>query len=220
MQAMGETIFDIIYLFTVISMGFIMVKKGKDEKQYKLFGWMAVLLGFGDAFHLVPRSYALLTTGLEANAKALGFGKFVTSITMTIFYIILYHIWQIRYEIKDRRSLTQIVYALGIVRIFLCFLPQNEWFNYNAPVIWGIIRNIPFALIGLIIIYLFFTEAKRNNDVNMRFMWLAIVLSFGFYIPVVLWSDTIPPIGALMIPKTIAYVWVVFMGYKDMKQNI
>jgi len=48
-------------------------------------------------------------------------------------------------------------------------------------------------------------------------MPLAIILSFGFYIPVVLWSNALPIIGILMIPKTLAYVWVVFMGYKEMK---
>ena len=50
-------------------------------------------------------------------------------------------------------------------------------------------------------------------------MWLAIVLSFAFYIPVVLFSGVFPPIGALMIPKTCAYVWIVWMGYKDMKNK-
>ncbi len=29
-------------------------------------------------------------------------------------------------------------------------------------------------------------------------MWLTIVLSFGFYIPVVLWADAVPLIGMLI----------------------
>lgn len=51
-------------------------------------------------------------------------------------------------------------------------------------------------------------------------MWLAIVLSFGLYIPVVLWANIIPWIGVLMIPKTLAYVWVVIMGYKEFRNQI
>ena len=51
-------------------------------------------------------------------------------------------------------------------------------------------------------------------------MWLTIVLSFGFYIPVVLWADTVPAIGFLMMPKTIAYVWTVLIGYNAMKKEI
>ena len=50
-------------------------------------------------------------------------------------------------------------------------------------------------------------------------MWLTIVLSFGFYIPVVLWAEKIPAIGLLMIPKTCAYVWTVLIGYFDMRKR-
>ena len=53
-----------------------------------------------------------------------------------------------------------------------------------------------------------------------RWMWLTIVLSFGFYIPVVLWADVNPLIGMLMIPKTCAYVWTVLIGYNAMKAEI
>lgn len=44
-------------------------------------------------------------------------------------------------------------------------------------------------------------------------------LSFGIYIPVVLWADAVPMIGMLRIPKTCAYVWMVLIGYFDMRQE-
>ena len=50
-------------------------------------------------------------------------------------------------------------------------------------------------------------------------MWLTIALSFGFYIPVVLWSELYPMVGILMIPKTCAYVWAVLTGYQSMKKR-
>ena len=186
---------------------------------YRLFGTMAVILGCGDAFHLVPRAYALLTTGLEANAAALGVGKLITSVTMTVFYVLLYYIWRMRYEIKGRNALTAAVYGLAVVRIILCCFPQNEWLSYNAPLSWGIWRNIPFAILGILIIVLFYQEAKRHEDRSFRFMWFAVVLSFAFYVPVVLFADAIPLIGMLMIPKTLAYVWVVLMGFFDLRKQ-
>lgn len=219
MQAIMETLFDAVYLIGVISVGIAMIVMGKDKKQYKLFGFMAVLLGSGDAFHLIPRSYALLTTGLEANAAALGIGKLITSITMTVFYVILYHIWRQRYHIKGRNGLSFSIYALSIIRIALCLLPQNQWLNYNAPISWGIYRNIPFAIMGIIIICIFYSEVNRHNDKNFKYMWLAIVLSFALYIPVVLWATTIRWIGILMIPKTLAYVWIVIMGYNELRNQ-
>lgn len=220
MQAIMETLFYIVYLSTVITLGVIMIRKSGDNKQYKLFGIMAVLLGSGDAFHLIPRAYALLTTGFEANAAALGLGKLITSITMTIFYLILYTIWRRRYHITERKALTVSIYSLAIIRIALCLFPQNDWLNYYAPVSWGICRNIPFAIMGIIIIALFYKEAKKHNDKSLGLMWLAIVLSFGFYVPVVLWSNTISWLGMLMIPKTLAYVWIVLMGYNELRAKL
>lgn len=130
MQAIVETLFDTVYLISVITFRIIMIRKSKGNRQFTMFGIMAVLLGSGDAFHLVPRALALCTTGLENFTVQLGLGKWITSVTQTI------------------------------------------------------------------------------------------VLSFAFYIPVVLWADVIPMIGMLMIPKTCAYVWTVVIGYNAMKKEI
>ena len=92
MQAIAETLFDAVYLISVITIGILMIAKSKGNREFRLFGIMAVVLGAGDAFHLIPRAFALCTTGLENFTEALGMGKFITSITMTIFYILLYYV--------------------------------------------------------------------------------------------------------------------------------
>lgn len=217
MQAIMETLFDTVYLITVITVGVLMIRKNGGRKQYLLFGIMAVTLGAGDAFHLVPRAFALCTTGLENYTQALGIGKLITSVTMTIFYILLYYVWRLRYQIQGRKGLTAAVYLLSAARIILCLFPQNAWTSADAPLSWGIYRNIPFALLGILVIVLFYQSARKYHDRSFRFMWLTIVLSFAFYIPVVLFADTIPLLGMLMIPKTCAYVWTVLIGYCDMR---
>ena len=196
-----------------------MFLRGGSDTLVKKFGLMAALLGAGDAFHLIPRMYALWTTGLEANAAALGFGKLVTSITMTIFYLFLYTIWRERYQVQDRKGLSAVIWLLAAARIILCFLPQNDWFSYRQPLAYGIARNVPFTIMGIIIIVLYAQEVKRSDDRVFRFMPLAITLSFAFYVPVVLFASSIPMIGMLMIPKTLAYAWIVFMGWKLFKQS-
>ncbi len=216
MQAIVETLFDTVYLTTVILLGIRMIVKCNGRKQYRLFGIMAIVLGLGDSFHLVPRAVALCTTGLENFTFALGLGKLITSVTMTVFYILLYYVWRVRYQISGRKELTISVYFLSALRILLCLFPQNGWLRANPPLSWGIYRNIPFALLGLLVIVLFYRDAGQQKDPAFRWMWLTIVLSFGFYIPVVLWADTIPMLGMLMIPKTCAYVWTVLIGYRAM----
>ena len=219
MQAVVETLFDAVYLITVITIGIQMILKSNGSKQYRLFGLMAVVLGAGDSFHLIPRALALCTTGLDNYTAALGMGKFITSITMTIFYVLLYYVWRARYKVEGRSKTTAVVYLLSALRILLCLFPQNKWLSADAPLSWGIYRNIPFALLGPLIIVLFYKSAKEHNDRAFRWMWLTIVLSFGFYIPVVLWADVVPMIGMLMIPKTCAYVWTVLIGYQAMSEK-
>ena len=197
MQAIVETVFDAVYLVSVITIGILMICGCKGNHQFKLFGLMAVVLGAGDSFHLIPRALALCTTGFENFTVPLGLGKWITSVTMTVFYVLLYYVWRERYRVKGNNGLTAAVYGLAAVRVILCMMPQNQWLSAESPLSWGIYRNIPFALMGLLI----------------------IVLSFGFYIPVVLWANTVPMIGMLMIPKTCAYVWTVLIGYSAMKKE-
>lgn len=217
-QAIAETVFDILYLCIVLFAGATMLLKGSPL--IKKAGFMAVLLGAGDAFHLIPRCVALWTTGLEAHAAALGIGKLITSITMTVFYLILYDLWRARYQIKGRRGLTVTLWALAVLRFALCLLPQNRWLSYRQPLLFGILRNLPFAAMGIIIIVIFAREAKKAGDREWRWMPLAAALSFALYLPVVLFSGTAPVVGVLMIPKTLAYVWIVFMCWRLYRRSI
>lgn len=220
MQAIFETAFDIVYLVLVITLGIRMIRGNAGRRQYLLFGIMAVTLGCGDAFHLIPRAVALGTTGLENYTAALGIGKLITSITMTIFYVLLYGVWRSRYEVTGRTGLTAAVWVLALVRIALCLMPQNAWTSAAAPLAWGIYRNIPFAILGGVIVVLFYHSARERQDRAFRHLWLTVVLSFACYIPVVLFADAVPMVGMLMVPKTCAYIWTVLIGYQAMKKGV
>jgi hypothetical protein len=217
-QAIGETLFDLLYLSSVITFGIIMLVRSKGWDQYRLFGLMAVVLGAGDSFHLVPRCIALWENDMVGNAPALGIGKLITSITMTAFYILLFYVYRLRYQVKGQRYLDILAWLFAIARVVLCAFPQNEWTSANPSLAWGIYRNIPFALLGLEVIILFALKAKEDKP--FRFMALTIILSFGFYIPVVLFAEKAAWVGSLMIPKTLAYVWTVLIGYSAQREEI
>ncbi|MDR1400129.1 MAG: hypothetical protein LBJ41_09430 [Treponema sp.] len=216
-MAMGETIFDIFYLITVITLGFLFLRRSSGNRQTLLFGIMALVLGFGDAFHLIPRVYALWNGGTSAHPVSIGIGKLITSITVTVFYVLLYHVWQ--QGAKNSRPLLITVYALAAARIALCLFPQNQWLVSEQPLSWSIYRNLPFFALGIIMITLFLAEARSRTRPAFRFIGLAIALSFGFYLPVVLFADQYPWVGALMIPKTCAYLWVLFIGRTTARQT-
>lgn len=206
---LGESIFDISYLVLVISLGLRLIFE--DNRQAKLFAIMAMILGIGDSFHLIPRVISHLSpSGLEANVSALSWGKFVTSITMTIFYILYYYFYRNQSKDYDNKK-KFLVYILATIRILLTLMPQNNWGSANESYAWGIYRNIPFLILGIFLIIWSYREKEKPGLKNM---WWLILLSFAFYIPVVLFADKYPAIGALMMPKTIAYLFIVILGYK------
>lgn len=45
MQSVVETVFDAAYLITVITLGILMIRRSGQSRQFRLFGWMAVVLG-------------------------------------------------------------------------------------------------------------------------------------------------------------------------------
>lgn len=210
-QAIGESVFEVFYLIFAIVMGYRLFTKGKENnnKAIKLFGIATLILGSGDSFHLVPRMYALWTDGIDNHPVSLGFGKLVTSITMTIFYVLLFKGLEEHFGKKDEKT-EKIIVVLAVIRILLCLLPQNQWLSADAPLSFGIIRNIPFTILGILVIIYVYKKAG-GKDKALNWMWLAILLSFAFYLPVVLFASRIPMMGMLMLPKTVMYIWIVLM---------
>ncbi len=211
MPALPESIFDIFYLCFAISSGYRLLKASNRRKEIRRMGIAVLVLGCGDAFHLVPR---ILDYWVEGDfTVALGIGRLVTSVTMTIFYLLLEHVRVDRYKGEKGRIITKILWLLAIVRIALCVFPQNAWTSPDAPVSWGIFRNIPFLAIGVITVILWHRGAKEDSI--FRFLYLAVLLSFAFYLPVVLLAHKIPLVGMLMLPKTLMYIWIILMFRKN-----
>lgn len=210
-----EAVFCVGYMITVVILGTKTVLAGNKNKNKEIlwFGIMSLILVFGDAFHLVPRVLVAINPTKDYHV-ALGMGTFITSITMTIFYLIMYFVYSMRYHYSNQILMGTMI-CLTVIRIALCLFPQNDWTG-DSPVLWGIYRNIPFVIIGAIMIVLYF---KQREDQSFRFMWLAITLSFLFYLPVVLFADVHPMIGMFMLPKTCMYIWAVAMGYKIRNQK-
>lgn len=210
MPALPESIFDVCYLVFAVVSGLWLIKKSGGKKDIRLFGFITLLLGFGDSFHLIPR---VLNYWFPGDFTAsLGIGKLITSITMTMFYLFLEYARRDRYNISGEKPLLGTIWALSICRVALCCFPQNGWTSAEPSLLWGILRNIPFAIIGIITVTIWFKSAKRDKP--LRLMWPAVALSFLFYIPVVLFAQAMPLTGMLMLPKTCMYVWMIIMFIK------
>ena len=210
----GESTFDVLYLLFAIVSGIVIISKARNKAE-KLMGFSALILGCGDSFHLVPR---VLNYFIDADfTAALGIGKLITSVTMTVFYVLLYYVWLGYYKEKKKNILTVAVWLLAAIRVALCAFPQNGWIENSNDLTWGIVRNIPFAMLGALICFLYFKS--RNKSSRFKPVWVYILFSFAFYIPVTVGAGAVPILGMLMLPKTVCYILLIltflFAALKD-----
>ena len=177
-----------------------------------LYGVLTLTLCGGDAFHLVPRVIRTVRGSSDKIKSQMGRGLQISSITMTVFYIILMYVWKYTFpELNAPVAVEAMIWIAAIIRIIVFLFPQNNWTAENGNIKLSIIRNAVFAVTGIGVIILY-AISGNTNGYHMTRMVVAIIISFGCYLPVTLFSKTKPKVGLLMIPKTCAYVWVIVMG--------
>ncbi len=207
-----EAIFDAAYLIFDLIAAILFFLFSKGNVLFILYGILTLTLCGGDAFHLVPRIKRAVWGSNERIKKQLGIGLQVSSITMTAFYIILMYIWRFTFpEYKVPVIIEAIIWISAIVRMVICLFPQNNWCIEEGNRTLSVIRNAVFAVTGIGVILLYLISGNAYGY-HMTRMVAAILISFGCYIPVTLFSKTKPRVGLLMIPKTCAYMWIIAMG--------
>ena len=211
-----EAIFDAAYLIfdLIAAILFFIFSQGKIL--FILYGILTLTLCGGDAFHLVPRIIRTIRGTNDKIKRQLGIGLQVSSITMTIFYILLMYIWKFTFpELKIPVIIGAVIWISAAARIVICMFPQNNWCTDEGNMKLSVIRNAVFAVtgIGVIILYLI---SGNTYGYHMTRMAATIIISFGCYLPVTLFSKTKPKVGLLMIPKTCAYMWIIVMGLQLM----
>ncbi len=212
MPQIGEAVFCIAYLVFDLIAAIVFLSNAGGSQILNLFGVLTLVLGGGDAFHLVPRIIKAFRGDSPKVEWWSGLGLMVSSITMTVFYVLLFYIWKAIFpQVTYPGFLPVLIWISAVLRIVLCLFPQNNWFNSEGNPAWGIYRNLPFAVTGLCLVILFFLSGNTGGY-GLWMMSIAIIISFACYFPVVLWAKKKPMIGMLMMPKTMAYIWMICMG--------
>ena len=212
----GESVFCAGYLLfaLVASIIFLLARLGAFPEFATVCAVMTLLLGAGDAFHLVPRILANVhgeTDDPDEQKRRtfwLGLGNLVSSITMTAFYVLFFDAMALEPGYAGTVHLGQdvvrwVLLVLAATRVILCLLPQNRWFTRDGDPVWGIRRNVPFLAMGVItVLYLLIWYQEW-------LLSLLITLSFACYMGVVVYAHEKPMMGMLMIPKTICYILII-----------
>ncbi len=211
-----EVSFDILYLVIIWAMVAIMFRRNISGSGSESSIWLAgfFLLAFGDTGHVGFRvaAFALgdLSSAVTLGSNDIiltGIGSAMTAYTITVLYMLLMHGWAKRNS-RRHTAAYKAVMVLGIFRLIIMLFPGNAWNSMVLPYSWSLLRNAPLMLMGTIIAISFLRSGKTVSDVfQVRMAW-CILISFGFYLPVILFVQWYPMLGMLMMPKTVAYLFM------------
>ena len=112
---------------------------------------------------------------------------------MTVFYVLLWHIGLLAAPMQNEIFFLVLFYLLAAVRFFFAFCRKTAGSSATLLLAGGFSVIFPFALMGLMGGNAVFQY--RKCAAWLFFCWLAVLLSFGFYLPVVLWSNRQPKVG-------------------------
>ncbi|MBL8919525.1 MAG: hypothetical protein JNJ54_11730 [Myxococcaceae bacterium] len=214
-----EVVFNLTYLVVIFGLVIAMsARLTEDRLQHRLRNGF-LLLAVGDTGHVGFRVVALLRGGLDSRADVLGLsvplvgiGALSTAITVTLVYLLLLDTWRVRFG-AARTWWYWSLAAMAVVRFALFLAPQNEWGNVVPPWEWSVLRNVPLTILGLGVAALMIRDGRRAGDATFTQLGWLIVGSYAFYLPVILFVQRVPPIGMLMIPKTLMYVAMAWLAY-------
>ena len=124
-----ENLFCAGYLTFAIIAGVIFASRGNGRCAIMTF-----LLVSGDAFHLIPRIISNMKLGWENRKRWLGLGNLISSITMTLFYVVLAKVMD--YYAPLPQVILSTLVVLSAIRICLCLSPANNWFDDGGSQKW------------------------------------------------------------------------------------
>lgn len=158
-----EAIFDTVYLIFDLVAAVLFFIFSQGNMLFILYGILTLTLCGGDAFHLVPRIIRAVHGSNEKIKRQLGIGLQVSSITMTVFYIILMYIWKFTFpEFRIPVVIEAVIWISAVVRIVICMFPQNNWCTDEGNMKLSIIRNAVFAVTGIGVICLYAISGNQR----------------------------------------------------------
>ena len=165
----------------------------------------------GEAFRLIPHIIWAIAPRTE-QPDALGTARLVSYLTTAGFFLLLelYRQQRVgRAATEKGRRLENTVFVLFGVAVAVCFVRFNEWMSGDSPWFWLILRNLILTAMGLLTIVLWAKAAREDRE--FRRLPLAVGLVFIFYLPAVLLEKVVPGMSVLMIPRTLAVIWLIWI---------
>ncbi len=221
-----QSISFLIYLFPLGTALVLMIRRSAScsrvkTGQTKPLIWAVALLFCGDTLHLSTMALQTALPLHPVSVPAVGeklawteIGGFVTSLTLTLFYMSLLRFIR-RSMDQPRKDIETVIIGALWIRLLLLFVPA-KWTGVSTGV-WLIIQNIPFFMGGIGASYLFMHWQTQDAVIDTRWMdiggW-SIALSFAFYLMSLLFAGQHSFVWMSMAAKSLCYLTLVFSLYQ------
>lgn len=224
-----EILFNLAYLVAIYWLVVIMFRQrprlnASQQHMITPIIWAFFLLALGDTGHVGFRVLAYALGGLEQQVNLfgqeiglVGAGALSTATTVTFFYMLMLVAWSRRFK-KSLGWFGVLLILAGVARLVYMTLPVNQWNSIVPPQPYSLYRNIFLTVQGLGVAYLILRDSIKERDKPFTWIGICILISYAFYIPVILFVQQVPVIGMLMIPKTLAYVAIAIIANKSFFQ--
>lgn len=196
--------------------GGYLVRNSTGSGVYKAFGSFALTLALADGIYLLPRMYAVLTTGIEENLNIIGWGRMGHAILVTILFLMFYDIYISRYSKNKNLKLNKTLIALGIIRIIISILPGNDYFVLNPSPLFALLRFIPLAIMGALLLIAIYYHSKKYKDRNFKIVMMAVMVALIFTEPR-MYGIQGPAVVVQTVFRSVSLVSIILIGYKELR---
>ncbi|MCR5611396.1 MAG: hypothetical protein K6F68_06160 [Clostridiales bacterium] len=196
-----ETAFDAIFLVFMLGSGFVLLLKARTRTEW-LMGPAVLSVGLGSA--LLLGVWAVSHFSGDLPAGAFGTGRLISAISLPVFYVLMFYIRAGVYSRRVPNQTVWLVWLLAAVSVIACMFPQNHFWEGDFPKTWAVIRLVPQALLGLLVIFVWFE--RKHKLKRFRFVWILMLLALLLYIPAELSRGYGSKLYFLLIPCAVCYM--------------
>ncbi|MDY0235660.1 MAG: hypothetical protein RBR71_06505 [Gudongella sp.] len=214
-----EIVGSLIYLALILYMGFYIDRNNKGESDHAFFGLMTMVLAISESAYIIPRSYAILTTGVENNLKLLGWAKLVQFIGLSLFFIMFIHLYRLRFNIKRSPSVNKLLYGIMLFRIVIGVLPQNNWFDITFDRTFLIVRTVILALYIFALSTTIYMHSIKPHNRSLLPIIAVLIPLFAFIEPQFLNPVNIWLNFFIVILRGLILLGIVAFYYKEVRKE-
>lgn len=206
------------YLSLILYMGIYIYRNHNCNKVHMAYGSMGLTLAIAEVLYIIPRTYAILTTGLEDNLFILGWGRIGHMVAMTIFFSMLVDLNKECFGLRKKVPLDKLLYGLLVFRVVIGIFPQNGHFQLEPDRTFILIRTIPL-MVYLLVVAMVMVTCSISGKGKGRIPFSILIVMTGFLVePELFQSQSYWQLVLKVALRGLLFLAIIFTGFREVRK--